>query len=240
MCFRKNKTDDLVESKQEQMNKLNLTAKEKYEYVIKARNFHYREFNVWSTYFSIIVGALFVAYYNLLKDHPLLAFVVSALGFIASLCWYLSAKGYAYWWNHWSKYLIYLENQDINTISSCGVYSTFFDPESACRKDCKKVEFDNGSKWNPLKGSNVSTSKVMMLLTLCITISWVFAIAAPIRKVIYVISDACKQADNACCQVFSMRETYVIGVVVIMLITGVFFLINKCESDMSNHYKPDL
>lgn len=229
MCFRKNKTDDLVESKQEQMNKLNLTAKEKYEYVIKARNFHYREFNVWSTYFSIIVGALFVAYYNLLKDHPLLAFVVSALGFIASLCWYLSAKGYAYWWNHWSKYLIYLENQDINTIRSCGVYSTFFDKNSKCMKSDTNAEFDNGSLWNPLEGSNVSTSKVMMFLTFCITVAWAVVCIGSLINIM---------AESTWEQIPQGWLVVIIIVICVGVAIGLYKLYTHIESNMSNHKKP--
>lgn len=222
------------------MNKLNLTAKEKYEYVIKARNFHYREFNVWSTYFSIIVGALFVAYYNLLKDHPLLAFVVSALGFIASLCWYLSAKGYTYWWTHWSKYLIYLENQDINTIRSCGVYSTFFDKNSKCRKGDTKAEFASSSLWNPLEGSNVSTSKVMMFLTFCITVVWALVCLGSMINVIVEMFYNKNDAVDWLRSNVGLFVTCIIGSLIVIFCTTCLIVefFGVVESDMSNHKKP--
>lgn len=229
----KNKTDNLKDNKHEQINKLNLTANEKYHYVIEARNFHYREFNVWSTYFSVIVGALFVAYYNLLNDHPLLAFVVSALGFIASLCWYLSAKGYAYWWYHWSEYLIYLENHDINKIGSCGVYSTFFDPKSRCRKGNKKAEFDNGSKWNPLEGSNVSTSKVILFLTFCITVAWAIVCIWSASHTF----DRLYRIAHVLIEWISENVWYAIVVLGIIIVT--FLLLFKIfRSDISNHVGP--
>ena len=41
-----------------------LNAVKQYELIIKARNFHYQEFNKWSRYFGLVVSALFVAYYR--------------------------------------------------------------------------------------------------------------------------------------------------------------------------------
>lgn len=247
MCFRKNKTDNLKDNKQEQINKLNLTAKEKYHYVIEARNFHYREFNVWSTYFSIIVGALFVAYYNSLKDYPLLAFVVSVLGFIASLCWYLSAKGYTYWWNHWSAFLIHMEKDDIKSLEACGVYSSFFDGNEG---EKQKSSHTNGNKntfysaqiLNPFKGSNVSTSKVMMFLTFCITVAWAVVCADSLFNVIVeIISLFNGEADfrKWLPHIAKAIKNFIVSVIVLAgFIFGLVKIFKNRESNMSNHKKP--
>jgi hypothetical protein len=236
MCFRKNKTDNLKDNRQEQINKLNLTAKEKYEYVIKARNFHYREFNVWSTYFSVIVGALFVAYHHLLEGHPLLAFVVSALGFIASLCWYLSAKGYTYWWHHWSAFLIHMEKDDIKSLEACGVYSSFFDENEG---EKQKSSHTNGNKntfysaqiLNPFKGSNVSTSKVMMFLTFCTTVAWAVVCIGSLINIM---------AESTWEQISYGWLVFLIIVICVGVAIGLYKLYTHIESDMDNHIKPEL
>ena len=41
-------------------------AKERYELLIRARNFHYENYNKWMTYFYVAISALFVSYFTTL------------------------------------------------------------------------------------------------------------------------------------------------------------------------------
>ena len=41
-----------------------LTKKEQYDYLIKARNFHYDNYAKWASYFYLITVAIFIALYN--------------------------------------------------------------------------------------------------------------------------------------------------------------------------------
>ena len=52
-------------------NSKKLTPKERYEFLINARNFHYDNFNKWMTYFYVAIGALFVGYYTIASSENL-------------------------------------------------------------------------------------------------------------------------------------------------------------------------
>ena len=81
-----------------------------YERLIKARNFHYENFNKWSLYFYAIIAALFVGYYNV-KDSVVLSMVIAVVGYVVSICCHLSGKGYYYWENNWIKLIMHYEKQ---------------------------------------------------------------------------------------------------------------------------------
>ncbi|GMO43994.1 MAG: hypothetical protein Pg6C_05880 [Treponemataceae bacterium] len=72
----------------------------RYEYLVKARNFHYQNFNVWMVFFLAAIGGLFTGYYTLEKECMSLGFekiVILITGYIVSLFWHWSCKGYYYW-----------------------------------------------------------------------------------------------------------------------------------------------
>lgn len=62
-----------------------------YEQLIKARNFHYENFNKWMTYFYVMIGALFlgVCYIvsksvDYLQDYQNEILAITSVGFIVS------------------------------------------------------------------------------------------------------------------------------------------------------------
>lgn len=180
-----NKTD--VEDK-----KLRLTTKEEYEYIINARNFHYQEFNKWSRYFGLVVSALFVAYYTIQSPEKKvdcqLEILIALMGFIVSMCWYWSNKGYVYWWYHWAEYLMYVEKKEhqkenvVETLESnfkgtVGIYSNFF---NAVGDENGTPIMDTKSYFNPVKGANISTSKVILLMSYAIILAWGYILATKI------------------------------------------------------------
>ena len=76
-----------------------LTRKERYQFLINARNFHYDNFNKWMTYFYVAIGALFVGYYTIASNANMGSekLILIILGYVTSLFWYWSSKGYYFW-----------------------------------------------------------------------------------------------------------------------------------------------
>ena len=142
--------------------------KSRYELIIKARNFHYENFNKWMTYFYLIISALVLGLCNILSKQNVdifdkqrnIVLVISFLGFIVSLAWHWSNKGYYYWninfislVNHYEKNLLkFNENERI--------YFVFANKEK------------QNNYTNPLSGANISTSKISILLSYIITLFW--------------------------------------------------------------------
>lgn len=164
-----------------------MTPFEEYKLIIEARNFHYSKFHIWSTYFSVIVGALFLAYYGAQKGIEF-QLLVAILGYIVSMCWYWSNKGYVYWWYHWAEYLMYVEKKEhqkknveetleSNFKGTVGIYSNFF---NAISDENGEPIMDAKSYFNPVNGANISTSKVILLMSYAITLAWGYILATNI------------------------------------------------------------
>lgn len=140
----------------------------KYELLIKARNFHYENFNKWMTYFYLMISALVIGLCNILSkadtdifnEQKKIVLILSFLGFIISLAWHWSNKGYYYWninfitlVNHYEKNLLkFAENER--------VYLVF-----ANKKEQNHI-------FSPIAGANFSTSKISILLSYIITLFW--------------------------------------------------------------------
>ncbi|MDY3338991.1 hypothetical protein PG279_07345 [Riemerella anatipestifer] len=132
----------------------------RYEYLLNARNFHYENFNRWTNYFCLATGALFIGYYNLIdKNKSTEEIMVLVLGYIISLFWYWSAKGYYYWYINFIKLINDCETK-LNPKKR--VYFVFAD---------KKAE---NNYCSPISGANISTSKVAILFPFIVALFWGF------------------------------------------------------------------
>lgn len=118
------------------------------------------------TYFYVAIGALFVGYYTLITssyqklDSEI--FLLILLGYIVSLLWFLSAKGYYFWNINFITLVNDCEVKDLKLKPNRRVYYVFAN---------KKTE---NNYLNPISGANVSTSKVSILFSYLITIIWGF------------------------------------------------------------------
>ena len=139
----------------------------RYEMLVKARNFHYENFNKWMTYFYIMIGALFVGVSYIISksaktylidyQHELIA--IGLIGFTVSLFWYWANKGYYYWninfitlVNHYEKNILKFKEEE-------RIYFVF-------------ANKSNGNYLAPLQGANISTSKISIVLSFLITCFW--------------------------------------------------------------------
>ncbi|MDR6300822.1 RipA family octameric membrane protein [Mesonia maritima] len=159
-------------------NPKKLTPKERYEFLINARNFHYDNFNKWMTYFYVAIGALFVGYYTISSTEDLRneKIILIVLGYITSLFWYWSSKGY-YFWN--INFITLVNDCETNTLKlkkKKRVYSVFAN---------KKTQ---NNYINPISGANISTSKIAILFSFIITVVWGILLLEKLKEIdIYII-----------------------------------------------------
>jgi len=136
---------------------------EKYKMLINARNFHYENFNKWMTYFYVAIGALFVGYYTMktrANFHDFEEYILIILGYIVSLFWYWSCKGYYYWNINFITLVNYYEKDILKFDKNERVYFVFANKET------------QNDYLSPISGANVSTSKVAILFAFTITAMW--------------------------------------------------------------------
>lgn len=133
-----------------------LTVDDQYQRLIDARNFHYNNLNKWLMAFYVIIGALLVAFYNL---YPLnIAILIAILGYVISIGAFLSIKGYFYWEVNWIMLIHHFEKVHFKNRDE-RVYSVFANKET-------------NNSLNPIKGANVSTTKVALVMTTLIIVVW--------------------------------------------------------------------
>ena len=79
------------------------------------RNFEIDLFWKRTGYFSVLVGALFIAYYTIVgqsssaNNQEFYKIIISFLGFMASLVWFLSNKGSKFWQENWELHIDCIE-----------------------------------------------------------------------------------------------------------------------------------
>lgn len=193
--------------------------------VLEQRNFHYENFNKWSQYFYIIVGALFVGYYTAVANiaDTYLQTAIALVGYFVSLGWVLSNKGYYYWVLHWTNFLLDIENH----INKTKIYSVFYCTQPV-EDDDSNLELDNGSYIRFTKPANVSTPKVAILVSYVIAIVWGMLL--------------CHQITGFCCadcnQVVKWCMDSIIGkfaITLLVTISTLYFLGNLLKSDINKH-----
>lgn len=133
----------------------------RYNLIVNARNFHYENFNKWMTYYYVAVAAIFVGFYSIEDSNNTSKFWLLAVGYIVSVLWHLSCKGYYFWIKYWTAQLLKMEESN-----NYAVYSVF--SESVKKKDNKLL--------NPFQSANISTSKVTLLFSFSIAVTWLFLI----------------------------------------------------------------
>ena len=132
------------------------TVDDQYQRLINARNYHYDNLNKWLMTFYVIIGALLVAFYNLYPHN--IAMLVAILGYVISIGAFLSIKGYFYWEVNWIMLIHHFEKVHFKSKDE-RVYSVF-------------ANKGTNNSLNPIKGANVSTTKVALVMTTVIIVVW--------------------------------------------------------------------
>ena len=171
-----------MEKNQKLKEETGLTPKERYDYLINARNFHYDNFNKWMTYFYVAIGVLFVGYYTISTEENMDIEKISLLilGYITSLFWYWSSKGY-YFWN--INFITLVNDCEKNTLNikkkNKRVYSVFAN---------KKTQ---NNYLNPISGANISTSKIAILFAFIVSVVWSILLIQKLNEYNYANLNFC-------------------------------------------------
>lgn len=195
------------------------TPLERYKTLIAARNFHYDNFNKWLSYFYIAIGTLFIGFCTLKTSDKSSSFeleiiMILILGYIISLLWFLSCKGYYYWNINFIMLVNDCEKECLKLKKEERVYSVFANKET------------ENKYFSPINGANISTSKVAILFSFIITISWG----------ILLLREFVKSVNNRC--VFFIL--CIIGVIIIPLLTLSLSYISQLFLQSKIDHFPDL
>ena len=159
-----------------------------YQRLIDARNFHYENFNKWSLYFYAIIAALFMGYYQI-ENNFALSFILALVGYIVSICCYLSGKGYYFWEINWIRLVQAYERRLVveEEKKSYYVYSKFVEKEKSSHPT------------KLLDGSNISSSKLSLLMSFVISAAWGYLLASAMSHYLWAFARnlfACLGAIN--------------------------------------------
>lgn len=72
-----------------------------------------------ASYYWTFIAAAFAAYFLLQKANPtifIMHYIVSTIGLVLSIAWYLANRGSKFWINNWETHVDYLENQKIGPL----------------------------------------------------------------------------------------------------------------------------
>lgn len=111
-----------------------------------------------AAYFWVFIAVAFGGYSVLQKEHHATAFLTACVGFIFSLAWYFVNRGSKFWQQNWELHVDLLEDKIAGP-----VYKTVIQ-----RTQCSLVDFNGAYPF--------SVSKINQLLSLFVTVVWVFMI----------------------------------------------------------------
>ena len=154
-----------------------------YEKAIEGRFQHMSQFNYWMNMFAIFNGALFVGYYNVVKEctcekvNPccatfILTSIILLLGVISSWLWFFSACGFYRWNISWINIVKKFEKEELGDKH---VYRAFAYPEDLENKKFVTRPF--------------STQKLAKGFVLCVAIAWTLIAAFNTVKIFAGCSD---------------------------------------------------
>lgn len=195
------------------------SLKERYELLIRARNIHFDNYIKWITYFYIAIAAIFVAYYTILSKQAIpigsveqqtaiiqqneqLHVVEKAilfLGFVVSILWYWSSKGFYYWNIHFITMVQYYEKVLFNFDKKERVYLVFANKE-------KQNDF-----LLPHSGANISTSKLAIFFSFIVSVVWG----------VLLFSGVFQNCISPSCQSFSWLFSFGASVMSVLFLTVV-------------------
>lgn len=194
-----------------------------YEKAIEGRNTHYAQYMKFLNQYAIFTGALFVAFYTLLKspENFVYAVLVALLGLVTSILWLFSVKGYYAWIISWINVVQYYEdrlNKGRKASDACYVYRLFHEHES---KACILT-----------KPNRYSTQKLTMLFIEFVILSWFIAITI----LIY-----CRWCACSCVSFLSSHMSFILALVMIGSILVLVCVwgsnINFLKDNVDSHYQ---
>lgn len=190
-----------------------------YELRIAARNYNYDNYNKWMNYFVLLIGAIFVAYTSnrvvgSSKSETIdpLRVILGILGYLFSVLWYLSNKGFYYWLKSYMSLVHKMEEEmygaNSDRLRKLAVYTVFSGKSSG------------NEQRSPLSSSNISSSKIAILMAYLVAVAWFVELAR----------------QCSCWEDLGVFVSYLSSIVAAFVVTWGLGLLGKCflASDMSS------
>jgi len=186
--------------------------KYRYENLIKTFQFHYSQFNIWMAFFIIISGGLFAAYYSNGFNSFNEKILILLFGYIVSFLFHCCAKSYRFCVINFSK-LIYDHEERNVQCDYDRVYSCLIEPDN--------------HYYHPLKGVNMSISKIIALFSFLLTYAWGLLLISNILNKIeknYLMPFFCKCEIICVTSLLLYNAIKLIISIALITIINVFFL----------------
>jgi hypothetical protein len=161
-------------------------------------------YNIWTNYFTIFVGALFIAYYNV--DDDFLKLLISLIGYISTLCWLGSFYGYYTWLISWTKILIYHEEQFIKCKADK-------DDKETTDEENDKLRLYSMVDKKVLEQRGFSTQKITRNLIYTIAVAWLCIVG---YTVFGVLRECCTCAVH--CGIIAGLGLLILSVIIIRIL----------------------
>ncbi|MEH7502948.1 hypothetical protein V7152_13220 [Neobacillus drentensis] len=158
-----NNNDTIVQNDEETAESKDGVAyeltREAHKQALDIRKFEIDMYWKRATYFWTIIGVIFAGFFLLMKDdtitkHPTLITLLSCIGFIFSLSWFMVNRGSKFWQNNWERHVDLLEDSVTGPLYKTVIHN----------KNIKLTSFH--------KEYNYSVSKINQLLSLYVTLIW--------------------------------------------------------------------
>lgn len=134
-----------------------------YKLAIEARKAHYENYEKWMTFYYISVGAILIAYYQIAPSIFYNLFL-ALVGFVISVFWHLSCKGFKYWTDSWIKVVLKYEKELKVGSFDIKLYKFF----------SKEVFDKNKNNTSPFSSADISTPKTTLLFSYVVCCMWMF------------------------------------------------------------------
>lgn len=199
-----------------------------YKRAIKGREHHYNNFNYWTNFYAIVIGALFVGYYKI-TDDMFLRGIVAFLGFATTFAWLQSFRGYYHWIKQWINVVMFHEEKYIDSVKES---KNTMDEEEKNNLRVYTLYSESEKEYSccPLKSRNISTQKMTLRLIFLLMMGWLFLLGYTIYpKFNDLLQSLIPGAQCRC----------LFTILLLVVIVGLIICLFVCESssDVSRHYR---
>lgn len=185
-----------------------------FEIAMEMRNFEIELYWKRSTYYWAFMAATFAAIWTVAKE-PALSFLtplLSGLGFIFALGWYLATKGSKYWQKNWEDHLYAL-----GVLSDIPIHSVTLTP--------KKY-----NAYHPLREYPFSVSKINQMMSFFVAIFWALILAWSVAG-----QFVSKETGGNAFSVSLARIPTIAGLILILVVAPYFLLSSALKSGVAKN-----
>lgn len=186
---------------------------EAFKIALDTRKFEIELYWKRTGYFVLFIGAVFVGYYTNYgsQQKEVLLLILSSLGFLLSLLWYIANRGSKFWQENWEAHI-----EALSTHLGIPIFGI--------------IKYSESTKSDFMKEYPFSVSKVNQMVSLIVTASWLLLFSLNLECLISK-SDWTIFTRGCPCIIFII---VLLAVFIIVLPLSLESMIRKCESFAAN------